>query len=37
MDVIGWGLVAVAVVGGGILCAVVITDLVIEVWENKGE
>ena len=37
MDVIEWGLVAVAVVGGGILCAVVITDLVIEVWENKGE
>ena len=37
MDVIEWGLVAIAVVGGGILCAVVVTDLVIAVWENKGE
>ena len=37
MDVIEWGLVAVAVVGGGILAAVVVCDIVIEVWENKGE
>ncbi len=36
MEVIEWGLVAVAVVSGGILAAVVIVDLVAEVWENKG-
>ncbi len=37
MDVIEWGLVVVAVVGGSILGAVIMIDLVIEVWENKGE
>ncbi len=37
MDVIEWGLVTVAVVCGSILGAVVMIDLVIEVWENKGE
>ena len=37
MDVIEWGLVTVAVVSGAILALVVICDLVVEVWENKGE
>ena len=37
MDVIEWGLVAVAVVCGGILAAVIAWDVVIEVWENEGE
>ena len=37
MDVIEWGLVVVAIVCGSILGAVVMADLIIEVWENKGE
>ncbi len=37
MEVIEFGLVAVAVVGGGILAAIIACDLVLEVWENKGE
>lgn len=35
MEVIEWGLVAVAVVGGGILAAVVLWDLSCEIWRNN--
>jgi len=33
MEVIEWGLVSVAVVGGGILAAVVVWDIICEVIE----
>ena len=37
MAVIEIGLVTAACVSGGILALIVACDLVIEVWENKGE